>query len=198
MRELVFESTPPVIGEGRVDGPCALPEVIPWPCDADSFPLFHLLSVPTSWLIHDGECGKDQNKWISIFISYDKKSYSHYGKMSSDELNHSDAVVLLHDMSGPERSEHSNQSVNSKSVRLIPAVDGDDNVASYVEAEPSWVQDPIQIEGFKWVMSIYGPDMDSALTENRGILSDGVGYIFLKENFDLSTFGSVGKFFFQL
>ncbi len=62
-------------------------------------------------------------------------------------------------------------------------------------------------------MSLYGPDMDVALGGNRGILSDGVGYVFLKNAsvreardgaefdanaFNQESFGPIGTFFLQL
>jgi hypothetical protein len=198
MKELVFENIPRHADGGYVDGPCKLPTHLDWPVGLDSAPLFHLLSVPLFWLALNKDNKSAQTKWVSVFISYDKATYSHYGKMSSDQPDHVDAIVMLHDMTGPERSMHSSQALASKNVKLIPAKEGDDNVASYVDSVPTWVQDPIDLVGYKWALSIYGPDMDESLGENRGILSDGVGYVFLKSNFDVDFFGSVGKFFFQL
>jgi hypothetical protein len=198
MKEIIFEARPPGVGDGIVDGPCLLSEQLPWPRDGDSMPLFHLLSAPALWLVPELIHSSSKNLWISVFISYDRTTFSHYGKMSSDTPDHKDAVVLLHDMTGPSRSEHPNQSAVSKSAKLVAAKEGDDNVASYIDSSPSWVQDPIDIDGFDWVMSIYGPDMDSALDENRGIFSDGVGYVFIKSALDLNSFGMVGKFFLQL
>jgi hypothetical protein len=160
--------------------------------------MFHLLSVPLHWLDADKAKECPDPRWISVFVSYDKEGYAHYAKMSSDEPEHAESAIILHDMSGPERSSHHAQSLVSKSVMLSPAVDGDENVASYVSSAPYWVQDPIEIDGYRWVMSVYGPDMDSALEANRGIVSDGVGYVFLKDDLDINCFGLVGKFFLQL
>lgn len=198
MKELIFEDTPHCSNGGFIDGPCKLPLELDWPHDSASSPLFHLLSIPLQWLNQNQMTQSLSGKWVSVFISYDKECYSHYGKMSSDDTNHTEAMVILHDMSGPERTVHPQQAAISKNVRLIPAIDGDSNVASYIESVPSWVQDSIDIEEYKWVMSIYGPDMDNSLGDNRGILSDGVGYVFLKTNIDPNLFGVVGKFFLQI
>lgn len=198
MKELIFEDIPQRIDGGYLDGPCKLPSHLEWPIGSNSLPLFHLISVPLLWLSPNQSKSSLQNKWISIFISYDKSEYTHYGKMSSDEPEHSDGVVILHEMTGSERSMHPNQALISKNVKLISAKEGDDNVASYVDSAPTWVQDPIDLIGYKWVLSVYGPDMDASLGENRGILSDGVGYAFLKSNFDVNHSGPVGKFFFQM
>lgn len=198
MKELVFESEPHVRGDGFIDGPCKLPETLQWPVGPNASPLFHLLSVPLGWLVPDVVEESTQDRWVSVFISYDKTGYSHYGMMSSDDIDNSEAAVILHDMSGPERSMHNNQGSKSKNVKLVPATDGDDNVASYINSKPSWVQDPIAIDGLRWALSIYGPDIDICLGENRGILSDGVGYVFLKSDFCSEAFGPVGKFFLQL
>ena len=198
MKELIFETAPPRDGEGIIDGPCKLNEKIQWPHGEDASPLFHLLSVPLVWLTPDKDTNASNGRWVSVFVSYDKAGYSHYGKMSSDTPDHADAAVILHDMTGPKRSLHPNQGAASKNIALAPAREGDDNVASYVDSVPSWVQDPIELNGFSWVLSIYGPDMDASLVENRGIFSDGVGYVFLRANFDPDSFGTVGKFFLQL
>lgn len=198
MKELIFEDIPHLIDGGYLDGPCKLPSHLEWPVGSDSLPLFHLISVPLLWLSPNQSSSSLQDKWISVFISYDKTEYAHYGKMSSDDPDHIDAVMILHEMTDPERSMHPNQALISKNVKLISAKEGDDNVASYVDSAPVWIQDPIDIIGYKWVLSIYGPDMDAYLGENRGILSDGVGYAFLKSNFDVNHCGPVGKFFFQM
>jgi hypothetical protein len=198
MEEIIFESALAQSNFGMIDGPCKLPEGMPWPHDSGSAPLFHLLSVPAFWLIRSLTKEFPVKEWISVFVSYDKKSHSQYGKMSSDEPDHTDAVVLMHDMTGRARSAHLDQAVSSKSVRLAPAVEGDDNVASYIGSTPCWVQDPVELPGYDWVLSIYGPDMDVSLAENRGILSDGTGYVFLKSDVGSSSNGVVGKFFLQI
>jgi hypothetical protein len=198
MKELEFENTLRHADGGYIDGPCKLPSHLDWPVGSDSSPLFHLLSVPLLWLNPNQDSKFLTARWVSVFICYDKTGYTHYGKMSSDQPDHIDAIVILHDMSGSERSMHPSQAATSKNVKLIAATEGDDNVASYVDSVPAWVQDPIDLVGYKWVLSVYGPDMDASLGENRGILSDGVGYVFLKSNFDIDLFGPVGKFFFQL
>lgn len=197
MKELIFQNTSHEFGGGRIDGPCKLPSSIDWPSGNDGIPLFHLLSVPFGWIEKSQDNDSNWNKWISVFISYDKKDYSHYGKMSSDDLEHTDAAVILHDMTGPEKSMHPNQAKISKNIKTVPATEGDDNVASYIESTPTWVQDPIDLEGYRWVFSVYGPDMDKALGDNRGILSDGVGYAFIRSEIDNFS-GPVGKFFLQL
>ena len=197
MKEIVFEDAPHRADGGYLDGPCKLPSQLEWPQSSDASPLFHLLSIPLLW-VAPRQASQSKERWISIFISYDKAGYTHYGKMSSDEPDHTEAIVILHNMTGPDRSMHPAQALASKNVNLIPATEGDDNVASYVDSVPTWVQDPIVLDGFEWVLSIYGPDMDVSLGENRGILSDGVGYVFLKSSFDQDFFGPFGKFFFQL
>ncbi len=213
MHELVFEAVEPAEGDGRIDGPCRLPATLPWPVGGDSHPLFHLLSIPLVWLVPDVPPNRLAERWVSVFIAYDASGYSHYAAMSSDEPDHADAVVVLHDGSGPERSMHPRQGLTSRQVRREPRSAGDDDVASYIGSTPVWVQDPIFVEGFRWVMSLYGPDMDVALGGNRGILSDGVGYVFLKNAsvreagdgaefdanaFNQESFGPIGTFYLQL
>lgn len=196
MKELVFEDIPASDG-GFLDGPCKLPSSFQWPTESDGKPLFHLLSVPLSWVFESAD--KSVNlQWISVFVCYDKENYSHYEKMSSDDPENSDSVVIIHDMSGDELSFHSEQSKFSKNIKLISAAENDDNVASYIGGVPYWVQDPIEMKDLKWAMSIYGPDMDEALGENRGIFSDGTGYLFIPENIVGNINRIAGRFFLQL
>lgn len=198
MKELVFENALCSADGGLLDGPCKLPSQLGWPEDSDGFPLFHLMSIPLNWVVANFNNGSTEARWLSVFVSYDKANYSHYGKMSSDEPEHKDAVVILHDMTGEDRSMHPDQAPSSKNVKLAPAIDRDDNVASYIDSVPVWVQDPIQLDKYKWVLSVYGPDMDESLGDNGGILSDGIGYVFLKTGAKFDSFGTVGKFFLQL
>jgi hypothetical protein len=197
MRELIFSAELSDQDTGILDGPCELDAAIPWPSDKDSTPLFHLLSLPLAWL-EDPQFNSKRFKWLSIFVSYDKATYSHYGKMSSDEPDHAEAQVIVHGMSGTSRSQHPSQASVSKKITTRAANENDDNVASHIGGAPSWVQDPIAVDGYKWVLSIYGPDMDEALGENRGIFSDGVGYVFLKTDLEPDALGVAGKFFLQL
>ncbi|WP_152034612.1 hypothetical protein [Paracidovorax avenae] len=194
MKELIFLPVLPEVGYGYLDGPCKLPEEVAWPVDGDGKPLFHLLSIPFNWV----KGGAGDKFWLSVFVLYDREKYSHYGEISQEEDVVKNTKVILHDMSGQEKSIHPHQSKISKSISNRPAQENDDNVASYVGGTPYWVQDPIEIEGQKCIATIYGPDMDEALGENRGIISDGVGYVFIKDNIDHNDFGSVGNFYVQL
>ena len=116
--------------------------------------------------------------------------------MSSDDLNHRDAAVILHDMSGPEKMLHPDTANVSMNVQLSDEnMEKDDNIASYIFGEPSWVQDPIDVNSYHWILSLYGPDLDSSLGSNRGVLSDGTGYVFSKNKLNFANFGEVGKFF---
>lgn len=197
MEEVIFENIEANQDCGRVDGPCNLPAELDWPCDAELDPMFHLLTLPLGWLVSD-VLNVGAARWVSVFVTFDSANHLHYSKMSSDELNHNDAKVLLHDQSGIAQSMHPSQAPVSKKVILKATNLNNENVASYVSGEPIWVQDPIKIAGYKWVLSIYGPDMDSALGDNAGIFSDGNGYLFLKESFNPNKFCEIGKFFLQL
>ncbi|BFO56703.1 MULTISPECIES: hypothetical protein [Comamonadaceae] len=194
MRELVFLPAPHEVGYGFLDGPCKLSEGVDWPLDENGKPLFHLLSLPMNWIKE----GEGTGLWLSVFILYDKESYSHYGKISQEEDVAKNAVVILHDMSGKEKIIHPYQSETSKSITNRAAQEDDENVASYVGGIPYWVQDPIEIKNYECVATIYGPDMDEALGENRGVISDGVGYVFIRKNIDISKSGLVGNFYVQL
>ncbi|AXK57457.1 hypothetical protein [Pseudomonas protegens] len=44
----------------------------------------------------------------------------------------------------------------------------------------------------------YGGDLDRALPEHKGVLSDGMGYLFLDEDFSERTGAGIGRFFLQL
>lgn len=199
MLELIFTNAPVSNDCGYVGGPCKLPVQILWPHDTENNPLYHLISVPVQWLGENRFSQITTERWLSIFIPYDKENFSHYSKMSPDELDIIDAIVILHDMSGIERSEHPAQETKSGSVKTAPVDQGRDlnDIASYIGGSPTWVQDPIQLENYAWIMSLYGPDLDQALLDNPGILSDGVGYLFLPDNFDVDNFGQIGRFYFQ-
>lgn len=198
MQELIFTDAPAISSDGRLNGPCCLPTSIEWPLDSDGNPLFHLASVPLKWFRAVPQAEDDKLLWISIFVSYDPVGFSHYSKMSSNHIDHDESAVIVHDMSGPSIRRNPNQSDISKAISISEAMDSDENVASHIGFEPAWVQDPINIDGFSWVMSIYGPDMDGSLGKNAGIFSDGVGYLFLKDKLELQEFGSAGKFFLQI
>jgi hypothetical protein len=198
--ELKFTNTPFISGRGYVGGPCKIPLEILWPCDDEKNPLYHLISVPLQWLDETQFGQITSERWISIFVPYDKEGYSHYGKMSPDNLEAIDAVVILHDMSGPDRSEHPEQESASGSVERSFVDKGRDlnDIASYIDGVPTWIQDPIELTNYRWVMSLYGPDLDLSLIDNPGILSGGVGYLFLKVGINPDEFGQVGRFYFEL
>lgn len=198
MHELIFSPPPHSKNNGYVGGPCKLPSSLSWPIANSGSSLFHLMSIPLNWLMSNNDI-KGNQLWISIFVSYDRTEYSHYSKMSSDEPNHNDARIILHDMSGPPRNEHSdgNDAIGNVSLKSNSNASIDD-IASYIGGQPTWVQDPITIKGYQWHASIYGPDIDQALGNDAGILSDGVGYIFLKSSLEPKLDEMAGRFYLQI
>lgn len=77
-------------------------------------------------------------------------------------------------------------------------IDDDENLASKVDGVDAWLQSPINIEGFRRRLSIYGGDLDLALPLTTGILSDGMGYLFLSDGGGHDEGGNFGGFYLQM
>lgn len=88
--ELVFSHTYSTETYGVVGGPCNIHSRL-WPSDRKNDPLFHLVTLPASWILNDID-----EKLISIFIPYDKEDFSHFEQMSPYEIDHKDSFVILH------------------------------------------------------------------------------------------------------
>ena len=193
--EVTFSNKGPALGDGYVGGGVKLPSGIQWPTGADGEPLVHLFSVPATWF-SDEVSGA---RLISVFIPYEPRTVTHYRKLRARD-GRSDAVVIAYDEGDSERSESQGVVLERGGMErvLSKEVDDDENLASKVDGVDAWLQSPINIEGFRRRLSIYGGDLDSALPSTTGILSDGVGYLFLSEGGGYDDGGDFGRFFLQL
>ncbi len=193
--EVIFSNKGPTPGDGYVGGGVKLPSGIQWPTGAEEQPLVHLFSVPATWF-SDQVSGA---RWISVFIPYEMRTVTHYKKLRARD-GRSDAVVIAYDEGDSERSE--SQGVVLERGRMERAmskeIDDDENLASKVDGVDAWLQSPINIEGFRRRLSIYGGDLDLALPLTTGILSDGMGYLFLSDGGGHDEGGNFGGFYLQM
>jgi hypothetical protein len=193
--EVTFSNKGPAPGDGYVGGGVKLPSGIQWPAGAAGEPLVHLFSVPATWF-SDQVSGARR---ISVFIPYEPRTVTHYRKLRARD-GRSDAVVIAYDEGDSERSESQGVVLERGRMErvLSKEIDDDENLASKVDGVDAWLQSPINIEGFQRRLSIYGGDLDLVLLSTTGILSDGMGYLFLSGGGDHDDGGDFGRFFLQL
>ncbi|WP_347900850.1 hypothetical protein [Pseudomonas purpurea] len=194
--ELIFVHEQPSLNDAYVGGGAYLPVELAWPCAVDGTPLTHLISFPGDWFSNSL---MNNDYWISVFIPYLPGEVGHYRKLRAAHGD-SDAVVLGYLRAKNERNEAPNKMSDYGKVLLSknPDSDDDENLASKLDGIDAWLQAPVLSNIGRRRISIYGGDLDIALPRNKGILSDGMGYLFLSEDFSRKTETEQGRFFLQL
>jgi hypothetical protein len=193
--EIVMFNRLPKVGEAFVGGMCNLAEAIPWPLDSKQRPCMHLMTLPCSFFDK-----KNSHLFLSVFIPYADDLYYKDLRGSFEE---NASAVIIHDNSGQERNEFNDPSVKSRATAMgVEIRDEDDEpdiCGSKIFHVPGWLQDEELIEGYSCKLSVYGNDFSAAFEETRGLFSDGVVFIFVKDTYQIETYGSiVGKLIWQL
>lgn len=195
-KQLVFFQESPMKADAYSGGGAYLPTDLMWPKSIVGQPLTHLISFPGTWFL---DAPMDENYWISVFIPYLPREVGHYRKLRA--LNGvSEAVVMGYVRSSEERNETSNKILDCGKVLLLsnPDSDDDENLASKLDGIDAWLQAPISSSIGRRRVSIYGGDLDVSLPNNKGVLSDGMGYLFLDDEFSGKKGAGCGGFFLQL
>ncbi|MDD1150987.1 hypothetical protein M5G25_22135 [Pseudomonas sp. TNT2022 ID357] len=194
--ELTFTCEIPEKKDAYVGAGACLPTDLTWPCSPDGVPLTHLMALPGSWF---SGALIDRNYWVSVFVPYQPGEVAHYRKLRAID-GRSQAVVMGYVRAGSERNEAAQPISDRGTVRLgVNAdVDDDENLASKLDGVDAWLQSPVSAGAGRRRISIYGGDLDRALPEHKGVLSDGMGYLFLDEDFSERTGAGIGRFFLQL
>ncbi|UYA58776.1 hypothetical protein NAL19_522 [Pectobacterium sp. F1-1] len=194
--ELIFTHEPNASHDAYVGGGAYLPSEMSWPHSADGIPLTHLVSFPGAWY---SPSFVPKHYWVSVFIPYLSGEVFHYRKLRAIESN-SEAIVLGYIRSEVERNEVANPIIDRGSIHISRSADSDDeeNLASKLGGIDAWLQGVITSNIGQRRVSIYGGDLDAALPRHKGILSDGMGYLFLDERFWDKTANTCGRFFLQL
>lgn len=194
--ELIFTAETPAKDDAYVGGGAYLATDLAWPCSPDGVPLTHLMAFPGSWF---SEALIDGEYWVSVFMPYQLGGVAHYRKLRAID-GRSQAVVMGYVRAGSERNEAAQPISDRGTVRLrVNAdVDDDENLASKLDGVDAWLQSPVLSGTGRRRISIYGGDLDRALPEHKGVLSDGMGYLFLDEDFSERTGAGIGRFFLQL
>ncbi|WP_145187475.1 hypothetical protein [Pseudomonas sp. URMO17WK12:I11] len=136
--------------------------------------------------------------WISIFIPYTKNLSTHYSYLSNRNTQNP-AKVMGYTKSKLALDEARQITASgSASISINPEIDDDENLASKVDGVDAWLQHEIAITNSRRRISIYGADLDICLANEKGILSDGMGYLFLRTDFEIGNNGEIGNFFLQL
>lgn len=195
-KELVFFQESPMKTDAYAGGGVYLPTDVMWPKSIDGQALTHLISFPGIWF---SDAQMDENYWLSVFIPYLPGEVGHYRKLRA--LNGvSEAVVVGYVRSSEERNEAFNKILDCGKILISSNSDSDDdeNLASKLDGVDAWLQAPISSSIGRRRVSIYGGDIDVSLPNNKGILSDGMGYLFLDDGFPGKKGTGCGSFFLQL
>lgn len=181
MRKLIFKPDAVSAQDPHVGGGCALPNDFAWPKDSKGKALLHLMTVPAGWV---EECAEG---WLSLFTPYDQQdTYLHWEELTVDGENES--IVIYHDNCGSIRNEYGDLSPARKiELEVSSVMETDKDFTSRVGGTTAWVQDVESLSGSSCRMMINGDDIDIGFAEESGIFSDGVVYIFLKDNFQLGA-----------
>lgn len=180
LKKIIFTSDPASPNEAHCGGGCSLPNTIAWPKNKNGENLLHILTIPTGWVIEKSE------GWISIFTPFNlKDTYLHWEELTPDGKNQS--TILFHDNDGDYRNEYTQEISPSRKILLhkINDSDSDKNFASKIYGIPAWLQDEDSVSGHQCHLALNGEDIDIGFQEEPGIFSDGMVYIFLKNNFQL-------------
>lgn len=193
-KELVFSSDVPLGDEGYIGGGAWLPESTPWPKSEDGGALVHLIAFPSNWLAAGGS-----SNWISVFIPYESGDVGHYRKLRMNN-GKSQAAVLIYEK-GPKRRNEAEGKIEDCGkfvISLSDEDDGDENLASKIDGVDAWLQGALGLAGARRRVSIYGGDLDLSIPNNKGVLSDGMGYLLLSDEFLMGQSEAERGFFLQL
>ncbi|WP_333992527.1 hypothetical protein [Burkholderia orbicola] len=195
-QELIFSPSRSVAGEAYAGGGAYLPADVRWPMSSNGQPLVHLMSLPGKWFSQNL---KDDDFWISVFIPYIKDKVDHYRQLRERD-GRSEAVVIGHLASESLRneSEAGIKDVGEVTISLSSDLDDSENLASKIDGVDAWLQRPIIVPEMCRRMSVYGGDLDLALPNYKGILSDGMGYLFIDNSALEKMSAELGYFFLQL
>ncbi|WP_423378184.1 hypothetical protein [Burkholderia sp. LMG 32019] len=195
-QELIFSPLRSAKGDAYVGGGVYLPADVRWPTSDNGEPLVHLLSLPGWWL---SASLKGDDFWISIFIPYVRGEVDHYRRLRERD-GQSAAVVVGHLAGEFLRNESSGEIKDVGKGVISQSGDSDDseNLASKIDGVHAWLQRPIYIPGMQRRVSIYGGDLDFSLPNYKGILSDGMGYLFIDNSALDERRAELGHFFLQL
>lgn len=193
-KELIFSKDAPLESDAYAGGGARLPENMSWPRSDSGDPLVHLMAFPVSWLSDAAS-----PYWISIFIPYEPGEVSHYRQLRMKNGG-SQAIVLIYEKQKEIRNECEGKVVGCGRIFVSENKDEDDedNLASKIDGVDSWLQAPLEIIGAKRRISIYGGDLDLSIPENKGVLSDGMGYLLLSDDFVAGDIAAAHGFFLQL
>ncbi|MEN8639311.1 hypothetical protein [Pseudomonas sichuanensis] len=193
-KELVFSSDASLGDDGYVGGGVWLPESIPWPKSEDGAALVHLIAFPSNWL-----AGERSSNWISVFIPYEPGDVGHYRKLRMNN-GKSQAVVLVYDKGSKLRNEAEGkiEDCGKFVISLSDEDDDDENLASKIDGVDAWLQGALGLAGARRRVSIYGGDLDLSIPNNKGVLSDGMGYLLLSDEFLMGQSEAERGFFLQL
>lgn len=193
--EIIFSGSRPLEGQAYVGPEVWLPSGINWPTDQQGQPLSHLIAIPMSWFSKKASL---RNHYISIFIPYTKNSSTHYRDLNTRNANNPAVVIGYIKSQNSVDAAHQISNSGSAFISINPDDDDDENLASKVDGIDAWLQREIIVDNHCRRASIYGADLDICLPHDKGILSDGMGYLFLRNDFESITNMEVGKFFLQL
>lgn len=195
-KELIFSDLAPSPSDAYAGGGARMPISITWPTDAEGKPLSHLLSVPGYWLSNKL---KNRNYWISIFIPYIHGEGLHYRKLQPID-GRSEAIVIGYQQTNTERNHNNAEIFDCGRIYISETqeIDDDENLASKLDGVDAWLQSKVYLQNCRRRISIYGGDLDISLPRNKGILSDGMGYLFLYDDFTERLNTEIGAFFLQL
>lgn len=158
--------------------------------------MVHLLSVPFEWI----RGGYSKEDWLSIWIIRPDPSFQFYGELRSVR-GRSQSCVLVHrpDWATAERRLPSLGPARRVTLMSCPEDDDSENLDSKVLGVDAWLQREIVLEGHQRVISIYGADLDIGLPDSRGVLSDGMGYVFIRRDLNaVDAEEQAGFLFLQL
>ncbi|WP_200626169.1 hypothetical protein [Pseudomonas sp. LAM2023] len=193
-KELVFSADIPLENDAYAGGGACLPEDMPWPRSESGGPLVHLMAFPASWL-----SDASSPYWISVFIPYEAGNVSHFSKLRM-ENGSSQAAVLIYEKHTVIRNESDGEIVGCGKIIISEngEDDDDENLASKVDGIDAWLQRPLELPGGRRRISIYGGDLDMSIPKNKGVLSDGMGYLLLSDEFVAGNSAAAHGFFLQL
>ncbi|WP_325166795.1 hypothetical protein [Pseudomonas sp. LAM2023] len=181
MKKLIFKPEAVSAQVPHVGGGCHLPTDFAWPKDSKGKALLHLMTVPAGW-VEEGAEG-----WLSLFTPYDQEdTYLHWVELTIDGENES--VVIYHDNCGHVRNEYGDLSPARKvELEVSSAAETGKDFTSRIGGAIAWVQDVEYLQGSSCRIMINGDDIDIGFAEESGMFSDGVVYVFLKDNFQLGS-----------
>lgn len=186
IKQLLFTPDYSCLDGPHAAGGCLLPGSMDWPRDGSGGSLLHLLTIPAGWVIENSK------GWISVFTPYYlSDTYLHWEGLTASDDNKS--AVVFHNNDGVGRNEYCKELSPARKIVLnhLNEEDSDRNLMSKIYGIPAWLQDREVMEGYKCLFAINGNDIDIGFSEEPGIFSDGVIYVFLRDNFNLNENPSV-------